>query len=68
VGWRSASTRRPHTAPPRADGKTVGIVTTICEELIGLFPDAVFVIGADETHVVGNCTMANLRGFEEKMS
>ena len=46
------------------EGKTLSIVKTIYSELFNLFPDDVFDIGADETHVTGNCTMQNLRGFE----
>jgi hexosaminidase len=48
-------------------GHTVRIVTAIYDELFALFPDEVFDIGGDETHVTGNCTMANLQGFEDKV-
>ena len=48
-------------------GKTFGVVSKIYDELLDLFPDAVFDIGGDETHVSGNCTLANIASFEEKV-
>ena len=48
-------------------GNTFGVVSKIYDELVEIFPDAVFDIGGDETHVSGNCTLANIAGFEEKV-
>ena len=42
-------------------------MTQIYDELLALFPDDVFDIGADETNVEGNCTLENIRGFEAKL-
>ena len=48
-------------------GRSLDIVTQIYDELLALFPDAVFDIGGDETQVVGNCTLQNLQAFESKL-
>ena len=48
-------------------GATVQVVKQIYTELFALFPDVVFDIGGDETHVAGNCTMANIKSFELKI-
>eukprot|EP01052_Picozoa_sp_SAG31_P025333 SAG31_NODE_2214_length_6174_cov_3.902551_4_plen_627_part_00 len=49
------------------DGKTLAVVTKIYDELLELFNDDVFDIGGDETHVVGNCTLENIKDFESKI-
>ena len=48
-------------------GQTLAIIQKIYDELFDIFPDKVFDIGGDETHVKGNCTLANLAAFEEKL-
>jgi N-acetyl-beta-hexosaminidase len=48
-------------------GQTLAIIQKIYDELFDIFPDKVFDIGADETHARGNCTLANLAAFEEKL-
>ena len=48
-------------------GVTVKTLRAYLTELAGLFEDEVFHIGADETSVVGPCTLANTGGLEAKL-
>ena len=44
--------------------KTINIMKDLITEMVGLFDDDVFNIGADEVSFSGNCDKANLYDFE----
>ena len=47
--------------------KTINIMKDLITEMVGLFDDAVFNIGADEVSFSGNCNKENLQDFERQM-
>ena len=49
------------------EGKTYKIIRDIFEEMAELFKDEVIHIGADETHVHGECTLQSTYNFEDRL-
>ena len=49
------------------EGNTYKIIRDIFEEMAGLFKDEVIHIGADETHVHGDCTLETTYNFENRL-
>jgi hexosaminidase len=48
-------------------GRAKTVLTSLVEEYSGLFPDAVFHVGSDETAYVGNCTKVNTIDLEREV-
>jgi len=49
------------------EGNTYKIIRDIFEEMAGLFKDEAIHIGADETHVHGECTLESTTNFENRL-
>lgn len=49
------------------EGSTLKVITDVLKEMAGLFKDEIFNIGADETSVVGPCTLDSTFEFERQL-